>query len=178
MLPELLEDKGVEQGGHHNTDVWTHSLDALDSCPSPDPVVRLATLLHDVGKPRTKGGQNGAITFYNHEIIGSRMASKIAQRLKLSRRDTDRVFLLVRYHMFYYQPHNTDAAIRHFMRKVGLEPMNVIDLAIYGDDLIRDLNLKPVKKIGEILNTLFEKVLENPELNEHGALIQKARELL
>lgn len=126
ILPELLMAKGVEQGGHHTTDVWTHSLDALDNCPSPDPIVRLATLLHDIAKPKTAAIRNGQITFYNHEIVGSRMASAIARRLKLSRRDTDRIFTLVRYHMFHYQKENTDASIRRFMRKVGL--INIDDI--------------------------------------------------
>ncbi len=215
VLPELLESKGVEQGGHHDTDVWTHSLDALQSCPSPDPIVRLSTLLHDIGKPRTYQEIDGKITFYNHEIVGSRMASKIAQRLRLSKKDTDRVFTLVRYHMFYYQPQNNDASIRRFMRKVGLEniddildlreadrlgsgarktswrleemkdrmveqlnqPMDVRDLAIDGHDLMEELGLKPGKQIGEILNQLFEEVLENPELNNRETLLEKAKKL-
>lgn len=216
ILPELLEGKGVQQGGHHNTDVWTHALDALENSPSFDPIVRFATLLHDIGKPRTQNTENGKITFYNHEIIGSRMASKIAERFKLSRKDQDRLFLLVRYHMFYYQPENTDAALRRFMRKIGLEniddildlreadrlgsgarktswrleemkqrmieqlnqPMNVKDLAINGDDLMQELNLKPGKQIGEILNTLFEQVMENPELNTRESLLDQAKKLL
>lgn len=121
ILPELLEAKGVEQGGHHTTDVWTHSLDALRECPSADPVVRLATLLHDIGKPRTYAEKNGSITFYNHEVVGSRMAKDIAYRLRLSSHEIERIFILVRYHMFHYQPDQTDSAIRRFMRKVGLE---------------------------------------------------------
>lgn len=129
ILPELLEGKGVQQGGHHTTDVWTHSLDALEACPSPDPIVRLATLLHDIAKPRTFKLTDGKITFYNHEIIGSRIAKAIAQRFRLSKKESDRIFMLVRYHMFYYQPHNTDAAIRRFMRKVGLENIDdILDL--------------------------------------------------
>ncbi len=129
ILPELELTKGVEQGGHHTTDVWTHSLDALRNCPSPDPVVRLATLLHDIAKPQTQAFQNNTVTFYNHEIIGSRMAKGIAERLRFSRDDCQRVFTLVRYHMFHYQPHNTDAAIRRFMRKVGLNNVDdILDL--------------------------------------------------
>jgi poly(A) polymerase/tRNA nucleotidyltransferase (CCA-adding enzyme) len=129
VLPELLETKNVEQAGHHTTDVWTHSIDALASCPSPDPIVRLATLLHDIGKPRTFTRQNGTITFYNHDIIGSRIAKKVAQRLRLSKKDIERIFILVRYHMFHYQQHNTDAAIRRFMRKVGLAHIDdILDL--------------------------------------------------
>ncbi len=129
VIPEILESKNVQQGGHHTTDVWTHSLDAVQHCPSMDPIVRLATLLHDVAKPRTKNDQNGKITFYNHEIVGSRMARDIGQRLKLSRRDIDRLFILVRRHMFHYIPHNTDAAVRRFMREVGLENIDdILDL--------------------------------------------------
>ena len=98
LLPEILAGKGVKQGGHHTTDVWTHSLDALRECPSHDPVVRLATLLHDVSKPQTQGQKSSDIrrtadiTFYNHEIVGARIASKVARRLRLSKKDTQRVF--------------------------------------------------------------------------------------
>lgn len=126
IIPELLDGKGVIQGGHHTTDVWTHNLDALAECPSPDPIVRLATLLHDIAKPHTYKESEGKPTFYNHEIIGSRMAKQIARRLRLAKKDIDRVFVLVRYHMFYYQPEHTDASIRRFMRKVGLENINDI----------------------------------------------------
>lgn len=126
IMPELLDGKGVNQRGHHTTDVWVHSLDALAQCPSPDPIVRLATLLHDVGKPQTYREIDGKITFYNHEIVSSRIASRIGKRLKLSKKENQRLFTLVRYHMFYYQPNHTDAAIRRFMRKVGL--INIDDI--------------------------------------------------
>ena len=126
ILPELIRCKGVEQGGHHNTDVWTHSLDALKECPSSDPIVRLATLLHDIAKPQTFEIRDNKITFYNHEIVGSRTTDKIAKRLKLSKNQRRRLFTLVRYHMFYYQPQNNDASIRRFMRKVSLE--NIDDI--------------------------------------------------
>ncbi len=129
IMPELLAGKGVQQGGHHTTDVWTHSLDALRYCPSPDPIVRLATLLHDIAKPQTQRPGPTKFTFYNHELIGARVAKKIADHLRLSRIDCERIFTLVRYHMFYYQPHNTDASIRRFMRQVGLENIDdILDL--------------------------------------------------
>jgi len=126
ILPELQLGKAVIQGGHHTTDVWTHSLDALEACPSSDPIVRLATLIHDIGKPDTFRYINGQPTFYNHEIVGSRIAKQIYYRLRLSRKDSDRIFILVRQHMFHYQPHNTDSAIRRFMRNVGLEHIDDI----------------------------------------------------
>ncbi len=129
VLPELLAAKGVRQGGHHTTDVWQHSIDALQTCPSKDPIVRLATLLHDIAKPTTYDDKKGQPTFYNHEVIGARVAKQIGQRLRLSKNDCDRLFVLVRYHMFHYQPENSDSAIRRFMRKVGLQHIDdILDL--------------------------------------------------
>ncbi|NCN82866.1 MAG: HDIG domain-containing protein [Candidatus Pacebacteria bacterium] len=216
ILPEILAMNGVLQGGHHTTDVWTHSLDALAECPSRDPVVKLAVLLHDIGKPQTFDISTGSPTFYNHEVVGARTAKAIAQRLKLSKKDIDRMFILVRYHMFHYQPEMSDAAVRRFMRKVGLaniddildvregdrlgsgarktswrleefkqrmiaelhQPFAITDLAIDGSDLMRELDLQPGPKIGHLLQTLFEVVLENPEKNEKTVLLGLARELL
>lgn len=129
IIPELTQAKGVQQGGHHTSDVWTHSLDALGACPSIDPIVRLATLLHDIAKPMTYKLVAGTPTFYNHEVIGARVARDIGRRLRLSKQQIDRLFTLVRFHMFHYQEHNTDAAIRRFMRKVGLENIDdILDL--------------------------------------------------
>jgi poly(A) polymerase/tRNA nucleotidyltransferase (CCA-adding enzyme) len=135
IMPELLQTKGVEQGGHHDTDVWTHTLGAVKYCPSKDPIVRLATLLHDIGKPQTQQVRNGEITFYNHEIVSSRIADKIAKRLRLSNEQRQRLFTLVRHHMFYYQPHHTDAAIRRLIKRVGLENIDDILALREGDRL-------------------------------------------
>ncbi len=159
ILPELTACKGVEQGGHHNTDVWTHSLDALDSCPSQDPIVRLAALLHDIGKPKTYQLRNGEITFYNHEIVSSRMADQVAKRLKLSNEQRKQLFKLVRYHMFHYQPHDTDAAIRRMIKRVGLEYIDdILDLR-EGDRLGSG-----AKKTSWRLEELKERIIE--QLNQ------------
>lgn len=216
FLPELLTMKDVAQSGHHLTDVWVHSLDALAACPNHDPIVRLATLLHDVAKPETQKMVKGQYTFYNHQVVGAHLAKRIAQRLRLSKRDTDRVFILVRQHMFYYQPENTDASIRRFMRQVGLEnlndildvreadrlgsnarktswrleemkqrmieqlhqPLSVRDLAIDGNDLMKELSLQPGPILGKILAHLLELVLEKSELNEREILLKEAKTFL
>lgn len=129
IIPELYPGIDMQQRGHHTTDVWTHSIDALKYCPSKDPIVRLAALLHDVGKPPSYKEEKNEITFYNHDILGSRIASKIASRLKLSKKDIQRVFILVRYHMFHYQEHHSDASIRRFIRRVGFENIDdILDL--------------------------------------------------
>lgn len=216
ILPELVVAKGVRQGGHHTTDVWQHSLDALEACPSPDPVVRLATLLHDISKPTTYNDESGQPTFYNHEVVGARVAKQVGQRLRFSKRDCERLFTLVRFHMFHYQPENSDAAIRRFMRKVGLEniddildlreadrlgsgarktswrleemkermvdqlnqPLDVTDLALNGNDLMTEFDLKPSRQLGELLHALFEIVLEDPEKNNRETLLAITREML
>ncbi len=126
IIPELIQTKKVDQSGHHLTDVWQHSLDSLAACANPDPIVRLAALMHDIGKPVTQKKLGDKYTFYNHQVVGAHMVKKIAQRLKLSRIDIQRLFILVRQHMFYYQRENTDASIRRFMRQVGLENLNDI----------------------------------------------------
>jgi len=138
IFPELLATKGVEQRGHHEYDVWTHSLRAAQLCPSQDPIVKLAALLHDIAKPETQveiPDQPGEYSFHNHEVIGARTARDIARRLKLSKNDTQRIFTLVRWHMFYYQPQMTDAAIRRFMRRVGIENLDDIMCLREGDRL-------------------------------------------
>lgn len=134
IVPEMLKSQGVMQGGRHKFDVWKHSLESLRECPSTDPVVKLATWLHDVGKPATQKfeGPRG-VTFYGHEVVGARMARDIARRLRLSNKDIDRVFTLVRWHMFTYSPEMTDAAVRRFIKRVGRENINDMIMLRIGD---------------------------------------------
>lgn len=121
ILPELVKGAGIPQGGHHIYDVFTHGLESLRFCPSPDLWVRLATLLHDVGKPDTMVIRDGKPTFYNHEVAGARIVKVIADRLRLPRGKRDFLWKMVRWHMFAYSPEMTDSAIRRFMRRVGKE---------------------------------------------------------
>lgn len=139
ILPELLEGVGVSQsrpGRHHIFDVFTHNVLALKETPAVDPVVRFATLIHDVGKPRVASqDQNGLIIFYNHEIAGSRMAYEICSRLRFSKKDRDKIVKLIRWHMFTVDEHITDAAVRRFIRRIGVDNVkDMIDLRI-GDRL-------------------------------------------
>jgi tRNA nucleotidyltransferase (CCA-adding enzyme) len=134
LIPEMLDMRGVKQGGHHIYDVWTHSIESLRFCPSSDPIVRLATLLHDIGKPKTyrEQGPRG-VTFYGHEVVGARMVKQIGRRLRLANKQIDRLYILVRWHMFVYEPDMTNAAIRRFIKRVGLENINDMMLLRVGD---------------------------------------------
>jgi len=130
ILPEVEKMFGVAQKSprrHHQDDVGTHALKSLKVSRSKDPIVNLAILLHDVGKPVVAGkDKNGTITFYNHEIVGASIARNIAYRLKLSKKDRERLFILVRWHQFTVDERQTDKAIRRFIRNVGKE--NLTDI--------------------------------------------------
>src|SRR5258708_22403516 len=139
ILPELSEGIGVSQerpGRHHTTDVFTHNVMALKECPSTDPIVRFATLIHDIGKPRVRSEDNqGFVIFYNHEMVGARIAYEICNRLRFSKKERDKIVMLIRWHMFTIDEHITDSAIRRFIRRVGVENVkDMMDLRV-GDRL-------------------------------------------
>ena len=100
LLPEIAVMKGVEQPPefHPEGDVWTHTLLMLEKLASPTPTLALGVLLHDVGKPPTFR-QAERIRFDNHVPVGARMAERICERLRLSRRDTEQVVALVEHHL-------------------------------------------------------------------------------
>lgn len=139
IFPELLKGKGVSQarpGRHHTTDVFTHNILSMKECPSTDPLVRLAAMLHDVGKPYVAAtDEEGYIIFYNHEVVGAKIAKEICERLRLSNIQKEKVYTLIRWHMFTVDEHITDSAVRRFIRRVGVENVkDMIDLRI-GDRL-------------------------------------------
>lgn len=139
IMPELDHCFGVSQIGpnrHHIYDVGTHNFYALKFCPSKDPLVRFAALIHDIGKPLVLGQDNrGNPTFYNHEVVGATIARNIADRLHLSKEQRKRLVSLVRWHQFSVDDIQTDSAVRRFIRNVGVENIqDQIDVRI-GDRL-------------------------------------------
>lgn len=213
ILPELIKCFGIEQKSpsrHHIYDVGTHLLMSLKECKSEDPVTRFATLIHDIGKPQTvRKLPTGVITFYNHEMVSTRIAENIADRLKLSSKEKDKLVKLVRFHQFTVDEHQTDSAIRRFITNVGLEyvedmlhlrvadrlgggasetswrleefkkrlievqkqPFAIKDLKINGKDVMEKLNIPAGPKVGEILENIFNEVVENKVPNEKETLL-------
>ena len=136
IIPEIIEGYDVTQSRHHyhgpyNT-VYKHLLAALSKCPSKKMEVRLASLLHDIGKPQTKRGHGETATFHSHEYAGARITKKILERLRFSRETIDKVHLLVYNHMFYYNVDEVgESGVRRVVQKVGLENINdLIDVRI------------------------------------------------
>ena len=129
IIPELEEGYGISQNKHHFFDCYYHNLEALRFATSKkyEFHIRMAALLHDIGKPATKSGKGESATFYNHEIIGAKMTKKILTRLHFPKKDIEKITNLVRYHLFYYNVDEVkEASIRRLIKNIGIE--NVEDL--------------------------------------------------
>lgn len=162
IIPELREGLGVTQNLHHTYTVWEHNLRALATCPSKKLAVRLATLLHDVGKPRTKKGDGYRSTFYNHDHVGARMTRAILTRLRFSRAVVEKATLLVDNHLFYYNVGEvTEASVRRLIKRVGLENMNDLMAVRIGDRLGSGVPKGKPYKLRH-LEYMIEKVSQDP----------------
>lgn len=164
ILPELQENYGIGQNKHHIYDCYTHAVKSLEYTGKKNFAmhVRFAALLHDVAKPRVKVGQGPNSTFYNHQMVGAKMAFEILNRLKFPKKDVEKVVNLIRYHMFYYNAGEvTEASVRRLVKNVG--PENMADL----------LKLRQADRIGSgvpkaepyklrHLKYLIEKVAKDP----------------
>lgn len=126
-LPELAEGIGVYQGGFHHLDVFRHGVEALHQLlarfPDADLTLRWATLLHDLGKPRSAMPDEGQgyIRFYGHDKLGAELARGLLRRLRQPEALVDRVAALVSAHMVPL-PTNEREARRFVHRRRALLP--------------------------------------------------------
>ena len=212
LLPELEAERGIPQDKVAGDDLWQHTLRSVDAAPTDRPIVRLAALLHDVGKPATMADGH----FHGHDALGSQMAAAILNRLRTPKAVSGRVVLLVAQHMFTYDGAWSDAGVRRFIKRVGRPALDDLfalreadsvgsgmpadahgltelrervaaqlaasvaldrgDLAIDGDDLMRELGLKPGPQLGQLIERLLERVIAEPALNDRPTLLRLALE--
>ena len=139
FLPELIEAIQIEQPHFHEDNVYIHSLKVLDLC---EDTVKIAGLLHDLGKIKTKMiGPDGLTHFYGHDVEGAKLAKEILERLKFPKNEIKRISNLIQWHMFFYPSNEwrksnnledvkdytseedfggwSDSAIRRFINKVS-----------------------------------------------------------
>lgn len=124
IIPELEEGYGVGQNKHHIYECYDHSLRSLDYAAKNNfnKYVRMASLLHDIAKPRTKRGNGQNSTFYGHEVVGAKMTAQILTRLRFSKKDIEKIVKLVRHHLFYYNVDEVgESSVRRLVRQVGPE---------------------------------------------------------
>ena len=123
VIPELAAQVGHAQNSHHMLDIWYHTCLVVDSLP-PDPILRIAGLIHDVAKPACAESAYGPgeFSFHGHHSVGADMARGIVEGLKFSNTDKDRICHLVQHHMamFGFDPDTTDKTLRKFIKRVGV----------------------------------------------------------
>lgn len=169
FAPELVAMIGVDQGAYHHLDVWSHSLLVLRNVGPADLTLRLAALLHDVGKPSTRFvDEEGDIRFFGHETVGADMTRELLRRMKFSNDQIEPVALLVRNHMrLGSAPVFTPSAARRLIRDMGdhLEPL----LQLVEADAnalkrgVRVLDLEPIRvRIAEVSKATPRSQLESP----------------
>ena len=214
LVPDLAAQRGVAQNKIPGEDLFDHTLRTVDAAPAERPVVRLAALLHDIGKPATI--DDGP--FRGHDMVGADLAQRLLDRLHMPRAATERVVHLVRNHMFTYEPEWGDAGIRRFIQRVGSDSIDdlfalreadnmgsgvptdahdlgdlrrrvdaelaasvVLDrsrLAVHGDDLMAELGLPAGPRLGRILDSLLDRVIAEPKLNDRATLLLLAESML
>jgi tRNA nucleotidyltransferase (CCA-adding enzyme) len=209
---DLAAQRGVGQNKVPGEDLWDHTLRTVDAAANRR-VVRLAALVHDIGKPATAADGH----FFGHETVGGELAEVLLDRLHMATAVRAEVVHLVRQHMFRYEPAWGDAAVRRFLAKIGPAavddlfalreadnvgsslPPNADDLdelrtrigrelaagpildrsalAIDGADLMAELGLAAGPGLGRMLAALFDRVVENPDMNDRSTLLDIARDL-
>ncbi|WP_314427950.1 CCA tRNA nucleotidyltransferase [uncultured Microbacterium sp.] len=145
FLPEVSALRLEVDEHHHHKDVYEHSLTVLSQAieleharhpgAEPDVALRIASLLHDIGKPRTRKLEDGgAVTFHHHDVVGSRMARKRLQALRFDTETTESVSKLIELHLRFFgyaEGAWTDAAVRRYVRDAGdqLERLHILTRA-------------------------------------------------
>lgn len=169
FLPEAVAMVGIDQGHFHSADVWNHTLAVIENLAAGDPLLTLAALLHDIGKPETKTvDAAGNIRFFGHEAVGAAMASRIMRRLKFGNEDVATVERLVKGHMrLGSAPEFTASAARRLIRDLDSDLDRLLALVEADSSALKEgvksLNLDQVRaRIAEVRAVTPRDRLESP----------------
>jgi poly(A) polymerase len=133
ILPELPALRLEIDEHHHHKDVYRHTLTVVDQAigyekerhpgDAPDLVLRLAALLHDIGKPATRRLEPaGAVSFHHHDVVGAKLARKRLRALRFDNETVDAVGRLIELHLRFFGYADgawTDSAVRRYVRDAG-----------------------------------------------------------
>lgn len=167
FLPELPSLKLEQDPVQKHKDVLHHTYAVVEGC-EPDLVLRLAALLHDIGKPRTRQYTDEGVQFHHHEVVGARIARERLQALRYSAAITDDVVRLVEMHLrFHGYTEWSDAAVRRYVRDAGdlLDRLNQLTRA---DCTTR--NPERAKRLAALQDDLEERIARLAEEENLDAL--------
>ena len=177
VLPEIPKLRLEIDEHHHHKDVYEHSITVLeqaiaheDRLGGPNLIIRLASLLHDIGKPKTRALiTGGGVSFHHHEVVGARLAKARLKALRFDGDTIEQVETLVALHLRFHGYGDgewTDSAVRRYVRDAG-------DLLIHLHVLTRadctTRNLKKAARLAGIYDSLearIEKLMEQEELSK------------
>lgn len=181
FLPEIAAMKLEVDEHHHHKDVYEHSLTVLQQAidlegqrhpdAEPDVALRIAALLHDIGKPRTRKLEpGGAVSFYHHDVVGSRMAKKRLQKLKFDTATIQTVGKLIELHLRFFgyaEGAWTDSAVRRYVRDAGdeLERLHILTRAD-----VTTRNQRKARRLATAYDDIETRIAELREREEVDAI--------
>jgi poly(A) polymerase len=168
FMPELPGLALEQDPIHRHKDVLAHTLAVVDKT-SPDRLLRLAALFHDVGKPRTRAITDGGVSFHHHEVVGARMTRTRMEALRYSSDDVDTVVRLVELHLRFhtYRLGWTDKAVRRYVRDAG-EHLDRLNELTRCDCTTR--NASKARALARRMDELEARITELGEEEELGRL--------
>jgi poly(A) polymerase len=168
FLPELPGLALEQDPIHRHKDVLAHTLAVVDKT-SPNRLLRLAALFHDVGKPRTRAITDGGVSFHHHEVVGARMTRTRMEALRYSAADVDTVVRLVELHLRFhtYRLGWTDKAVRRYVRDAG-EHLDLLNELTRCDCTTR--NAAKARALARRMDELEARITELGEQEELQAL--------
>ncbi len=160
ILPEVALLK--KQTADNCKEIFPHTMKVMDNVSkhTKNSYLKLAALLHDIGKPKTFREEKGKVSFHRHEFVGEKMAYYICKRFKISEENTKFICLLIRYHL---RPHllakenPTDSALRRFIKETG---KNIKSLFILAKADITSSSITRVARAVEQLDILQKRMEE------------------
>ncbi len=162
FLPEVPALRMERDPLHHHKDVYAHTLAVVDACtPHDDLVLRMAALLHDIGKPETRAfGPGGKVTFHHHEMAGARLAEKRLKELRYPHDVVGQVVDLVRLHLRFHGYADgewTDSAVRRYVHDAGsAEQLRRLNALTRAD--VTSRNRAKRQRLGRAMDDLEERI--------------------
>lgn len=169
VLPELAAQQGVPQDKQPGHDLWDHCLATVDAAAVIDPpnqVLRLAALLHDIGKPETYADGH----FIGHDARGADLAAALLTRFAFPRAEIERISRLIREHMFSYERRWTGAAVRRFIRRAGPDLVEDL-LALREADNLGSGQPANADHLDELRRRVRDELAAHPPLSLHDLAI-------